>query len=99
MVQTQGSADPIIELQPELMFDPRRGNFFAFIWPQMAKKDKTPRKPSLKQTLVKDLKDKIKTVKATLSVHTRNLKSLQGRKTTRAQRAKELLNLVNNGKT
>ncbi len=62
----------------------------------MVKKDKAPRKPTLKQTLVKDLRDKIKTVKATLSVHTKNLKSLQGRKTTRAQRSKELLNILAN---
>lgn len=66
-------------------------SFFA-----MVKKDKAPRKPTLKQTLVKDLRDKIKTVKATLSVHTKNLKSLQGRKTTRAQRSKELLNILAN---
>ena len=62
----------------------------------MAAKDKKAicRKPTLKQTLVKDLKDKVKSAKTTLRAHEKNLKSLQGSRKTQAQRSKQLVNLL-----
>jgi hypothetical protein len=60
----------------------------------MPKKDKTPRKPTLKQQLVKDLRDKVKTAKATWKLHDKNLKSLQGRRASKAQRSKAALKVL-----
>lgn len=62
----------------------------------MANKDKKAvcRKPTLKQTLVKDLKDKVKAAKTALRAHEKNLKSLQGSRKTQAQRSKQLVNLL-----
>ena len=71
------------------------GQFFFLL--QMAKKEKIPRKPTIKQTLVKDLRDQIKKASATLRVHKRNLNSLLGRKKTQAQKSKEILKALNNG--
>lgn len=75
--------------------------FFSF--QAMPPKDKKAvcRKPTLKQTLVKDLKDKVKAAKVTLRAHEKNLKSLQGSRKTQAQRSKQLVNLLTkaNGQT